>query len=216
MTLVKELKVQSIVVLAQSFNPSVFNRHWLIKNNFIEEESVLPNSIFVPGVTQLSTKKFNLVVVPEQLQFNIGHQSVNLDDEIKNTLLPIIEKLQEIPYKAVGLNFNWFVNDSEKSIKELCQELFFISESKLFQKFETENSRFGSYMSMDFGKSRLKLDIKPVNSLEIKTKESSEYIQFAFNFHIVLKLDDSAKELIDTLKQWSNFKNESKKIIDLL
>lgn len=216
MALERELKIQSIVILAQSFNPTVFNRHWLAKNDFIKEESILPNSIFAPGVTQVSTKEFTLLVIPEQLQFNIGHESTKFSDQINNTLLPIINKLMEIPYTGVGLNFNWFMKDSIKDIPELSKELFFVNDSPLFNDFSSEDSRLGSYMSKNFESTRLKLDIKPVNLLDNRTKVSSDHIQCSFNFHLNLNQEDCADELVKTISEWDKYKKESTRIMDLL
>ncbi|MBK8806611.1 MAG: hypothetical protein IPO21_08185 [Bacteroidales bacterium] len=216
MALEKELKLQSIVILAQSFNTSVFNRHWLVKNNFVEESEIQQNSIFVPGISQIVTRKYNLLVVPEQLQFNVGFDSINFGVEIQNTLLPIIQKLQEIPYRAIGINLSWFIKDTEKDIKTLSKEHFFIEKSTLFQNFDTNNSRFGTYLSKDFNNTRLKLDIKPVNMLDDLSRPVSEHILCSFNFHLDLKPDNSAEELIETINKWGTFKEESQRIVNLL
>lgn len=216
MALEKELKIQSIVIVAQNFNPSVFNRHWLVKNNFIKEELILSNSIFASGITQVVTENFTLLVMPEQLQFNISHEFVNFESQIENTLLPIINKLLEIPYTGVGLNFNWFVKDREKGIPMLSKEMFFVNESSLFQDFNSDNSRFGSYISKDFGITRLKLDIKPVNVLDHRTKISSDHLHCSFNFHLDLNPETGAEKLVETILVWSKYKEESQRIIELL
>lgn len=215
----KELKMQSVVVLAQSFNPTIFNRHWLVINNFVDESEIEPTSIFVQNVAQVVTKKFNLLVLPEQLQFNAGNESTNFIEEINTTLLPIIAKLREIPYKAVGLNLNWFIKDDKKSIQTLTSEMFFNEQSKLFKDFASKDTKYGAYLSKNFKNTRLKLDIKPVNFNTRDSIDSQpiEYILCNFNFHLDLSNQDTAaNEIIETIKSWETFKKESEKIIELL
>jgi hypothetical protein len=213
----KELKIQSVVVLAQSFNTTIFNPHWLVKNNLINESDIDPTSIFAQNVTQVVTKQISLLVLPDQLQFTSGAENGNFVEDINNTLVPIISKLQEIPYKAVGLNFNWFIKDENKSIQELSKELFFNEKSKLFQLFDDGNPKFGTYLSKEFKSTRLKLDIKPVTANLHENSNPIEYIACNFNFHLDLHNPDTATvDLINLLKEWTVFHNESKKIIEIL
>lgn len=217
MAIEKDLKMQSIVILAQSFNTTAFNHHWLVKNNFVEESDIMPDSIFAPDFSQVITQKFNMLIVPQQLQFNAGLSSTNFNNEIQETLLPIINRLQEIPYKALGINLNWLIKDSHKDMQTLSKELFSVQQSNLYQYFDSEDTRYGAYISKTFKNSRLRLDIKPVNMSNDSTQEIvSEYILCNFNFHINLKPDNSVQDLTDTINQWDTFKNESEKIINLL
>lgn len=217
MAMEKELKMQSIVVLAKSFNTTIFNSHWLVKNNFIKEDDILPVSIFAPNIAQIVTKKVNLLIIPEQMQFNAGLDSTSFGEEIKTTLLPIIEKLQEIPYNALGINLNWFIKDNEKSMETLTKDFFFIKQSSLFKYFESEDSRFGTYLSKNFNNTRLKLDIKPITMIDNTTRKTSEHVLCNFNFHLdLLNPDTATTDLIQAIKQWDVFKNESENIINLL
>lgn len=211
MSLIKELKGQTVVILAQTFNPSVFNQHWLIKNEFIKDEDI-SNSIFTPGITQLVTPAYNLIVVPEQLQFIQNNVNIKFEESLKNCLNPIIEKLQEVPYTAVGINFTWIIEDTEKKINQLSKEFFYIDESNIFNSFSSSDARFGSYMSKDFLNSRLKLDVKPINIKE-NNSIKKEFIQFAFNFHIDLSVENCAQELLISLSNFSLFFAEANRII---
>jgi hypothetical protein len=216
MALQKELKVQSIVILAQNFNPSVFNQHWLVSNNFLDEKDILPNSLFTPAFAQIISSKCNLLVLPEQLQFS----STNLDyteTNLNNCLIPILRKLQETPYKAVGINFNWFINDEgNKTICDLSRELFYRKDSDIYSKFDTNDARFGIYLSKDFDGVRLKLDIKPIKFAEIGSSIVKDYIQLSFNFHMDLGPDNYFENLIAVLKKWDSFRKESENLTKLL
>lgn len=215
----KELKIQSIVVNAQSFNTTIFNRHWLVKNNFVDESEIQSDSIFAPNLTQVVTRKFNLLVVPEQLQFIAGPESTDFERDIESSLLPIINKLQDIPYKALGLNLNWFLKDEKKSMTTLTTDMFFNHKSDLFEYFNGDNSRFGAFLSKNFLNTCLKLDIKPVslNMGDNSMVRIAEHIVCNFNFHLDLSNPDTAQiDIVETIKLWNEFKKESEKIIELL
>lgn len=216
MSLIKELKGQNIVIIAHNFNPSIFNRYWLVINKLIDDEDILQNSIFTPTITQVISKDFQLLVTLDQLQFACNPKS-NFQDSLIKTLIPTVKKLQEIPYKAIGLNFTWFVSDPDKTINQLGREFFFIPNSNIFKLFDSDNSRYGSYMSKDFKNSRLKLDIKPINAIELGVSiQPKEYIQFTFNFHVDFKNETRIEQLIECLTNWNEYLNESQNSINIL
>jgi hypothetical protein len=216
MSLIKELQNKSIIILAKNFNPSVFNQYWIISNNFIDSNDILPNSVFSPLYTHISTSAFNLIVLPEQLQFHIINPSLEFNGLIEKTLLPMINKLQEVPYNAVGINFIWFIYDSEKTVNDLSREFFYKSDSILFEQFSTPDSRFGTYISKDFHSARLKLDIKPVTVPELVPESQNEFLSFAFNFHFALGVQDAGINLVKYLRNWQLCFEESQQIIDKL
>lgn len=216
MGLQKELKTNSIVILAQSFNPSIFNRYWLVSNEFIDDKIILPNSVFAPNVTQVATKEFSLLVLPEQLQFNSLADNKDFKSDIEKTLKPIVSRLKEIPYKACGINFHWFVDDEAIGIGELSKKFFYYNNSRLHQEFQSEDSRYGVYMSKNFENARVKLDVKPTSVTENSTGVKNEFIQFSFNFHIDLAQGSASQELINFINNWSKFKTEAEKLTSLV
>jgi hypothetical protein len=159
-----ELKGQTIVILAQNFNPSIFNRHWLVKkdNVFLQDEDILPSSIFSPEIVLVNSKSTRLLVTPEQLQFELVDMDANFYEAIEKTLIPMVSVLKEIPYRAVGINFVFYVEEKDKSVIDLSKELFFKNDTKLLNPFDNEDARFGTYMRKTIEDSRLKLDVKPV------------------------------------------------------
>lgn len=215
MALRKELKGQTVVILANSFNPSIFNQYWLISNGFIPEGGILPDSVFTPGVTQILTPGFQMLVVPDQLQFNYtGNEQCPFQDSLRKTLKPMMEQLKEVPYRAVGLNYVWFVSDPEKSMPALSREMFCIDGAPLYRAFQTEDARFGSYLSRDFGTFRLKLDVKPVTIPENENKK--EFLQFAFNFHADFDPQHGYRQLEERLSKWDECLEEASRIMKQL
>lgn len=210
MSIEKGVIGQTVVIIAQSFNPSVFNQYWLINEGLIEKERILEESVFAPGLTHVVTPDFRLLVVPEQLQFTLLRPANDVCELLAKTLIKIIEKLSDVPYKAVGINFNWKIKP-EKTISQYSSELFFKNNIALFGHFDVENARFGCYMSRDFNNARLKLDIKPVIIEEEGI--SNEYILFAFNFHADV---NNANSVLERLKSWNEYWQESIKVVNLL
>lgn len=215
MPLIKELKIQNIVILANNFNPSVINHHWLITNKLLSESDILPNSLFASNGIQLSTEKFNLIVLPDQLQLNI----INSKDgvEVVNMfLLPLVDKIQGTPFRACGINFNWFISDSDKNIHSLSKEYFYNKNLSFINDFNDDTSKYGVYLSKDFNGSRLKLDIKPISARKVDEPLTSDYIQLAFNFHKDLHVEKFHQELIDFLAKFNIYFSESENITNKL
>jgi hypothetical protein len=215
MALLKELKVQPIIILAKNFNPSVFNQFWLINNGYIGEKEVLPNSIFTPQFAQIFTTKFNLLILPEQLQFN----SIDLtksEENLYSCLIPMIKRLSETPYIAIGINFFWLMNDDGgKTISELSKELFYRNDSNIYSRFKGGDANFGIYLSKDIEGVRLKLDIKPITAPDIMSGDRKEYIQCSFNYHLDLNNKTCYQDLQTCLQKWNIFRKDSEDLINL-
>ena len=215
MELQKELKGQTVVILANTFNPSIFNQYWLVSKEFIPEGDIQPASVITPGITQIMTPGFHMLVVPDQLQFNYtGDEKFPFQDSLRKTLKPMMEQLKEVPYRAVGLNYVWFVSEPEKSMPALSREMFCIDGAPLYRAFQAEDARFGSYLSRDFGTFRLKLDVKPVTIQENESKK--EFLQFAFNFHADFDPQHGYRQLDESLNKWNECLKEASRIMDLL
>ena len=215
MELQKELKGQTVVILANSFNPSIFNQYWLVSKEFIPEGDIQPASVITPGITQIMTPGFHMLVVPDQLQFNYtGDEKFPFQDSLQKTLKPMMEQLKEVPYRAIGLNYVWFVFDPKKSMPALSREMFCFGDAPLFRAFQAEDARFGSYLSRNFETFRVKLDIKPVMIQENESKK--EFLQFAFNFHADFDPKHCYRQLEESLNKWDKCLEEAFQIMDQL
>lgn len=215
MSLIKEIKGGSAVILAQSFNTSIFNHYWLINKGIIGIDKIQPNSLIVPGMSQIFTPDFSLQVTQEQLQFAaINNDFEKFEHFLNNSLTKIVETLPEIPYRALGINFTCLISDTEKSISDLSRELFYTPQLKINSFFEDSNSRFGTYLSTNFLDSRLKLDIKPVTLNDANPQLKKEFIQFAFNFHI--DINGNYEMLLKNLRNWNLYYKEMNLIVNSL
>lgn len=216
----QKLLSQNVVIVTQDVNTTMFNQYWFIHNGIFCPEEILADSIFVPGLTNLSTQECNLIITPNQFQFNVKSDDLTMSCEcITKRLIRIIEKVSGagIQMKAIGLNFIWKIFEENSDIHQFSKRLFYLPSSNLHQVFDVENARFGTYVSKDFLQSRLKLDIKPV--ISDGTGEPNEFILASFNFHRDLTIDNSEQsttELLEQLKSWNLYYDESARLVCIL
>lgn len=199
-----------VVLLARLFNPSVLSQMWLSRNGILDAEgTVKSNSIFAENLVQIVTDEFVLAVLPDQLQFipNVAPDAQQMLVQAK--LGAIINKLPHVPYRAVGLNFNWHMIPDDGDVPTVTRQLFAGRSDGVFERFSDPNARFGTYLSKDFGPFRMKVDIKPVN-VETMDGDKEDRIQFGFNFHAALPQDqDAAKAALDRLSHWNAVRDEA-------
>lgn len=217
MSLLKELKIASVVVVARNFNPSIFTQQWLISKNVIEDRTDDGQQIFTPQFVHITNNNFHLTVLPEQLIFEV----INSPKEtfvacVIEKLIPIVNALNETPFAAVGINFQWHMTDSEQTVTIISKRLFDKGDG-IYSEFNTADARYGAYMSKNFLNARLKLDIKPFTEQQQNDGNSpQEFIMSAFNFHKDLFSLEKQKELLEMIQNSKLFLDESEKIVNKL
>lgn len=217
MALTKDLKLENVVILANIFNPSIFSTHWLITKDICPETEIdAVKSVYAQNISQTVSPDYQLLVLPEQIQFSKS-PICNQDffALVQSKVIRIVEFLPQVPYVQAGINFHWYLKDSEKSIQDLSRELFYIPNSKVHKRFDHKDSQFGANLSFGIEDVRLKLDIKPV--LMLTEPDQKNQLLFAFNFHKDLKTEngDVSKELLIFLKKFGTLREEARKIMEL-
>lgn len=202
-----ELIDRNITVLAELFNPSIFNEYWLRKNKIISDDvAITPASIFTQQFVNLQTNVFSASIMPNQLQFS--YQS---EDNI-NILIKLIDALPHIPYKAIGINFTYFLPITSDDGSNASRTRFTNDRTRLYSEFGDDNCRFGAYLSKDFSGSRLKLNILPVKAQKY-TGVEVERLQYAFNFHSDLIKENSFEELKSKINSIQTFAQYAFKLV---
>jgi hypothetical protein len=207
------LRIKNIVFVG-NFNLSTFDKYFFIKHNIVKEDELLPFTRFDSGAIQVSTHKFDIIVVPQQLIFS--SKIFNQDtDELNKIAALVIKTGNVIDINAFGINFHWFMEDETRPLNKLSRDLFYNDKIKLFSDFfDDENAVFGIYASKNFKTGRLKLDIKPGKFQEIAPPYlNPEVITFAFNFHFDIKNLTDNSEIINILNEYDSYKKESERII---
>lgn len=205
---------QNVVIVSDGINTASFSQFWFIQNGVFKQDEILSDSIFAPGLTNLSAIDCNILIVPNQIQFTIKSNDILLAKEcITKRLLPIVQTISTMHLKAMGLNFTWRIS-AQENIPIFSKRIFCNQASNLSSAFDDDNARFGTYMSKDFKGTRLKLDIKPVIINE--NGRANEFILAAFNFHRDISVSTNELDsIISILNNWDIYGCESKEITKL-
>ncbi|MGK7392725.1 MAG: hypothetical protein ACNS60_20385 [Candidatus Cyclobacteriaceae bacterium M2_1C_046] len=201
------------IVLVGVFNPLLFDRYFFIKNQMVVEEDIKENTFSVAQLSQLMTTHFQLVVHPNQIIITPFDPQNKLKVGIDQVIIKIVDALPESKITASGMNFVWLKEVEEGNLNSVTKELFF-NENNLIQKkyFEGNDCHFGFYSSKNIKNCRLKLDVKPV----LNNQNSKHSIQYQFNFHRDYpNPDENNSEIISVIKNYSDFWDESIKIINI-
>lgn len=202
------------IVLVGKFNPASFDKYFFIKNEILKEEEILTGSIFgALGGMQLVSNKYNIIISINQIIISATNPEKD-DDEIEATIISLIKGAKKVNVVALGMNFHWHIEDSEKSMEIISKEFFYNDKLDLFTKFfNSEDALFGAYASINYMDSRLKLDIKPNNIIDNASKKN--VMNFAFNFHFDIVNRDDNSELIKYLSDYNAYKEKSEEIISI-
>lgn len=209
MTDAKDLKEASIVLLAQNFNPSIFNPHWLITKGVIKEENIkFEQSSFTPKEVRILTDTFEMIVLQDRLLINYLPNEEVMEAVIQNLMHHIFNLLPEVPYMAMGINFKWEININNQYFSTLNKRL--LNEENPFLKyFPSENSLYGINLNNQFLDSLQNFTLQPF------INETQSGVVGIFNYHfdvslIIEKVHHLAKAINDMTKYYT----QSKKIME--
>jgi len=204
----------NVVIAAKQFNPSILSQLWLVKHQIIAENEFEPNLVITDVMVQVATKQFQLIAVPEQFQFAPAADEANAASLIQDKIGKIVSNLSHTPYTGIGMNFLWHLIPEEEVIPALTRKIFFRENIDPFKSFDTADAHFGGYMSKNIFGGRLKLDIRPVKSLEKSIENGKSFLMFAFNFHRDIKGDENPVASINEfLTHWNDAQSEAERII---
>jgi len=211
-----EKAFSSIVLTAQSFNPSVFTETWLSAYCVLPADKLVGVRVFAPQVAQFQTSEVQVLVAPPKMQITFPIQAEGEAPQLAcHVAARTVELLPHTPYQALGLNFDYFVPPPEgQDFNVYDRALFGDGGSKLLREFNSSDARFGRYFSRDYGAARLKLDVKPVKA----GPESKDLLQFSFNFHHALPevaLEERAKMLLRMISTWGQLRDYSQRLVEL-
>jgi hypothetical protein len=199
----------SAIIVAQQFNPSIITQLWLVRNEILSADDFREGCISSPMVSQINSREFSLLTLPDRLQFTPNDVAGENGNLVTTKLGGIVSRLPHTPYSAIGLNFTWHLDPEETGIGEFSRSIFY-RDTSLFREFDTEDARYGGYLSKNVLGCRLKLDIKPI-IMSIPTRK--DYLQFAFNFHLDLSGDNPVEEILSLLTRWNEAKGLSSRIV---
>lgn len=201
--MVVQKTLDSIVIVARNFNPSIIQEQWLLDKRVFSAGEISGNRLFSDQVVQFATEKVNFLMIPNQLQFTAKDKEIVEPRDYFAGLENLILSLKETPYVAIGINFQWRISDVD--VKKFSHDEFYRDDIKILKSLNDNTAKLGTYISVNFDVMRLKLHVLPV---EINQEDM---VQFDFNFHCNLNNDNRADEIIQVLKKHGNFLQYAKK-----
>lgn len=202
----------NVVITAEQFNPSIVSQIWLAKDGLVREDEFGEGCIFAGTVSQVRTRDFDLLVIPQRAQFEPHVEPDHRQQLICEKLGLLVQRLPETPYRALGFNLVWQLVPQESAIEAVSRRLFFVPEGPIHRFFDVADGRFGSYLSKDSLGFRLKLTALPV-TIETPTQERENAIALNFNFHFDLpEQGDPVKSILSMLGRWNDAVAESSQI----
>src|SRR5262245_17831299 len=122
-----EQKTALAVITAQQFNPTIFDHHWVGRIVGLAEDYFHPErSFYSPQVASCQARQFNLLVLPDRLQFEPQVEQTGEDAElIRRVVGSVVSALPHTPYTALGLNFAWALRSPGRLNPEISRRLFF-------------------------------------------------------------------------------------------
>lgn len=203
----------SVVIVANTFNPSIFDKHWYVTKDIIEEGQIEAQPIAIPQFSQISTVDYIITVTLNQLQLQCKNQEA-FEAFVPSVLSRIVQKLPEIPYSALGFNFGFQCKGSEEEVKDLSHKLFRHGNSEFIKEFQ-DDSFYGTFLVKKFEEARLTVEGR-INELKEDKGNERHSLSFNFNFHWNLSRGNEVKEMLDIIQKAKNYHYEANRLIQLL
>lgn len=208
MILAMKLVNENVIVTASALNPSVFSPAFLERLGLAQEEQFGP-VILTPGLSQLSTGRYEILVTPDRLQFiPKGEDDQAIYFIVREILWPILQALPHTPYKSVGMNFIWHIDGGDPN----TTRRLFENPSGIFAgECESPDAKFGAYFSRDMpggSGARLRATMLPARM------NGENVIQSSFNFDKSVAGEIAAIEPM--LSYWPTAKEYSHHLAQLI
>ncbi|HLF53527.1 hypothetical protein [Flavobacterium sp.] len=205
------LTVRNVVIIG-GMMPSKFDKYFFLKNNIFNEGDILETSQFSNEFSLTITPNYSVQIAAGQ--FILTELKPDAEGDIENVARRILECSDDFEATGVGVNIQWF-NFTRENTRELSKKYFFNSNLLINKFFDGADTSYGYYISKNFGKARLKLDIKPAKVVKVGTTVEDEILTFTFNFHVdLLKEQKSKAQIIEVLQEIEDYTLETKKIVD--
>jgi hypothetical protein len=215
-----QLEVANVVVTSDTLVPAAISQLSLVRNGILAETDAGHGNVFADTVVQVNTPEFVLTVVKSTMQLApvLPGAPMGL---IADKLGKILAGLPMATYSSFALNFAWYYFPEGAENRGWTHHHFKRTGTPPYSFFETEDARYGAYMSKTFEGLRFKLDVKPVaHTVGGKPRCG---IEFLFNCEADLAAEaaqpagtavpDPVEKIITALRQWDLYKAEAEKIV---
>jgi len=184
----------SVVILAEAHNPSILSPDWLKEKKIISENP--SNFVHTPDFAVFESKTFSLIVDRQRLQLTAKKTSPKVLGALISIISRYFELLPHIPYLRLGLNFDWLVEEDERSTPPEIQ-LTVGSTTDFSDIFPDHKLCFGSIIVAEKNPYKLRLNIEPA-------EENALNYKFNFDYNIKDVSEDKRKEYIANIPKLYN------------
>lgn len=211
-----ELTGASIVVVVSGFDPTPIRPPWLTREGHVREDEVGPASVFAPQVSLVDAPAFQLMAVPQRVQFVPRDPA---DGAMASTASRVLGGVADLispgSFRAVGLNFTWQWRPGELGVAEPLRSLFWKPGVSLFDCLDGPDARCGGYISCDRLGVRLRLTVRPIKTQD--AEDPDERIQFVFNYNRDVGPSDSGPETVrSAAARWSSALEDSRAVLEVI
>lgn len=161
-----ELIGTNIVLIANKHNPSIISKDWVKEKEIIEGEVI--NFAHLPVASIVEDLDYNLFVDEDTLRLTVKNLNSGLIENSPNIIQKYVHILPEIPYKALGFNFLFKIDENPEKLKEI-----FIADDDKSKEIFSHDYTFGGVFKFKYNEFLVTLSIMP----------EKDEIKADFNFH---------------------------------
>lgn len=197
----------SVVLVANSYNLSILNQLWLVDNDIVSKSEIDESEAFhSPVAINIANSNYELLLLQDRAQLVLHNVKDDNADLIKRIFSNLVKALPHTPYISIGYNFRWSIHyhDNDVLLKKV-KELYLTNTNPIKKFFESEDSRFGIYLSTEsLHHTRLRLDIKP----SVIDGYDKQVLDFNYN----LDLNGNLSLIHPLVEKWIDFKTNSNEV----
>jgi hypothetical protein len=186
----RELKLQSVVILANNFNPSIVRERWIVAHQVFTPAELEGENVYTPAFVQVNGP-MSLLAATDRVQF-VADPPQDGSDMVRRAKL-VVHALPETPYKAVGFNFHWHFRP-EMDIATFTHDRF---------KPPVGHS-FGAGTGFGLQAIREINGARESTTIVQGTGDADGVIEVKMNYHYAIGEEDSAKDVVSALDAWQS------------
>ena len=172
--------------------------YWISENKIIDER--VTNFANTPTFSLIETKNFQLIATLERLQISIKGDKITPENakELPEIIMRYIKKLPETPYKSLGINFSYEIEENSGKLKSI-----FCPHCDKFKEIFTEKYDIGGQIKFEADGYKVTLNIVPTESVP----------RADFNFDSTVK---GKEEIINKIGDYPKLLDKSEEILGRL
>lgn len=163
------LEKANIVVLANSYNPSIVSRDWVLSRQLLGEP--IGDFVHTPAFSFIENNNFSLAVHMDRLQLSVKKPTLENIKLMPQIIKKFFTLLPETPYRAMGFNFTYELQVENDFLKDILSP-----NEQGIKKLFSAKYELGAIVSFEFKSFIVRVNISPV-------RQKGKVRTINFNFH---------------------------------